>query len=208
MIEETRSLTAARRAASLMDLSRRFRSRENLTAEAGRHFDLVSARDRIRMPALWATILLETKPTALRAALPGILRATLEGGRVSHQLAGSWMLDRRIPDEVKPLLRGWVTSLQDWELEPSVRHHFEAFDASDATKAGRIRDAGVHLRRMARWARYTRNIPRIDGLLREAMKIEALRPRCREYVDVALQRLPRHRRPWLRLRARLKDSSR
>lgn len=210
MREDTPSLTAARRAAALLDLSRRYLAREDMTGEARRHFELISARDRVRMPGLWAAILLETEPAALRAALPTILKATRKGTQVSRHLAGSWLRDRRIPDDLRPLLRTWVAGLNEWELEPPVRLAFAVMDLTDAVHGGRTAEAAAHLRRMTHWARYSHYGDQHAALIREASRFKVLRPECLAFVDVILEgvRHPTTRRRLLRLRARLIARSR
>jgi len=81
-------------------------------------------------------------------------------------------------------------------------------DLTDALHRERSAEAAAHLRRMTHGARYSRHGSQHAGVIKEASKIRVLRSECREFVDVVLERLPRHRRSMLQLRRTLSGSSR
>ena len=180
----TSSLTAARRASAMLDLSWRSVDPPALVAEARRHFDLVSARDRVLMPALWGSILLETEPSALRATLPAILEAT----RMVTRSPGFWLLDERMPEDARAIIRAWFDGLKDWEVEPGVRLRFAAREALLEIQARRMGPAADRLREMTRWAPYCPYPASHLDVLRAAVRFPVLRAACASFIEVALNR--------------------
>lgn len=198
----TASLTAARRAAVLLEIHGRPDARASLNEEARRHFALVSARDRARVPALWARILLATEPAALRDALPTILKATRKATGENRNLA-FWILDERMPEDARVILRTWVSTLEDWELAPGVRLSFEVKQLASALEQGRTRAAAAHLGAMTRWAPYCRNATLHVDAVRAAMAFPALDQASLDFVEVLLTQRGHHRGTLLRLRSKL-----
>lgn len=204
---ETPSLTAARRAAALLDLSWRSKDPAAFVYEARLQFDRVSDRDRRRMPGLWASILLRTEPSSLRPALPRILSAVRKSRRAGHQFASSWILDQRIPEDARAIVKTWVAGLADWELEPSVRLRFAEQELVRATQSGREDVVAACVHELTRWAPYCRYLTDPE-VISAAMKFSLARGACRAFVDVLLERekRPARRRILLGLRSRLRSA--